>query len=305
MPYALMCGRTAKAVLLTLALVLGQTSGDGALAQSPTRLLNQVALEVTSVEDSSHYLLYRYRLRNSVSSVSGVAGINLDLSAQRGTGVLGLPSTGRFVHGAEAGVGPISDHVPVGVINPEGWTSGLARRNAILSWGPREGYESPNGIVVAFADDSASPGGSKEGFGLRSPFLPGVRRFSAEPTLASCCSQYRPGSHGEYPVPGHFRVSGFTVAPTVRPQDMTIKVLLDDLQQTCGELRWITDGAVCSRFRSTLEPVSGRQADPEASRTALRTVRGELEAQHGSAKPVNDNAYWLLKVNAEYLLAYM
>ncbi len=86
---------------------------------------------------------------------------------------------------------------------------------------------------------------------------------------------------------------------------MTIKVLLDDLQQTCGELRWITDGAVCSRFRSTLEPVSGRQADPEASRTALRTVRGELEAQHVLAKPVNDNAYWLLKVNAEYLLAYM
>ena len=301
MPYPLMCVRTARAVLLALALVFAQTSGDSALAQSPTRLLDQVALEVTSVEDSSHYLLYRYRLRNSVSSVSGVAGISLDLSAQRGTGVLKLPSTGRFVHGAEAGVGPISDHVPVRVINPEGWTSGLARRNAILSWGPREGYESPNGIVVAFADDSAPPGGSKQGFGLRSPFLPGVRRFSAEPTLASCCS----GSRGEYPVPGHFRVSGFTVAPTVRPQDMTIKVLLDDLQETCGELRWITDGAVCGRFRSTLEPVSGRQADPEASRTALRTARGELEAQHGSAKPVNDNAYWLLRVNAEYLLAHM
>ena len=141
MPYPLMCVRTARAVLLALALVFAQTSGDSALAQSPTRLLDQVALEVTSVEDSSHYLLYRYRLRNSVSSVSGVAGISLDLSAQRGTGVLKLPSTGRFVHGAEAGVGPISDHVPVGVINPEGWTSGLARRNAILSWGPREGED--------------------------------------------------------------------------------------------------------------------------------------------------------------------
>jgi len=28
----------------------------------------------------------------------------------------------------------------------------------------------------------------------------------------------------------------------------------------------------------------------------------ELEAQHGVGRPVTDNAYWLLKVNAEFVL---
>jgi len=43
------------------------------------------------------------------------------------------------------------------------------------------------------------------------------------------------------------------------------------------------------------------QADRIGARAELRRFLSELEAQHG-AGPVNDNAYWLLKVNAEFLL---
>lgn len=307
MPFLLMCARTARAVPVILSLVVAQPFGRRALAQSPARLLDQVVFELTSVEDSSQYFVYRYRIRNPVSSKSGVAGISVELSAPPGTGATTLPSTGRYVHGADAGVGPISDHVPVGVINPPGWTSGLARRNAILSWAPREGYYSPNGPAVAFSEDSAPPGGSREGFGLRSPFLLGPRRFSARPTLASCCSANKLDAHGDYLMPGQFRVGGYTAAPTVRPQDMSLAVVQSNLQQACASLGWIRDGALCSNLRSKLEQAVGalRRDDSQAAKGSLRLAIDELEAQHGSGKPVNDNAYWLLKANAAYLLAHM
>ena len=38
---------------------------------------------------------------------------------------------------------------------------------------------------------------------------------------------------------------------------------------------------------------------------SLRAFLAELDARHGPGMPVSDNAYWLLKVNGEYLLAHM
>jgi len=295
-----------RALALATSLALTQVSGRGALAQAPIRLLDQVVLEVTGVEDSAQYLVYRYRVLNSASSRSGVAGISLDLSAPRGTGFTILPSTGPYMDGAAMGVGPVTDHVPVGIIEPDGWKAALMR-NAILNWYPFEGYLTENGTAAPFSKDSAPPGGSKEGFGLRSPFLAAIRRFSAEPTLASCCSRPTAGSpEGEYPPPGAFRVRRFTVAPTVPPQDMGLRLVQADLQQTCGPLRWIADGAVCRSLRSNLaRAIASQQGDRSAAVSSLRTFLSELEGNHGPGKPVNDNAYWLLKVNGEYLLKQM
>lgn len=97
------------------------------------------------------------------------------------------------------------------------------------------------------------------------------------------------------------------MAPMVRPQDMSLKVVQSHLQQVCGSLRWIPDGAVCGSLRSKLEPAIGalQRGDGQAAKGSLRAVLDELEAQHGPGKPVNDNAYWLLKVNGAYLLAHM
>ena len=96
-----------RALALATSLALTQVSGRGALAQAPMRLLDQVVLEVTGVEDSAQYLVYRYRVLNSASSRSGVAGINLDLSAPPGTGFTILPSTGPYMDGAAMGVGAV------------------------------------------------------------------------------------------------------------------------------------------------------------------------------------------------------
>jgi hypothetical protein len=75
---------------------------------------------------------------------------------------------------------------------------------------------------------------------------------------------------------------------------MTVAMLRADLDQVCGALGWITDGAVCGTLHTKLASTT-----PD-----WRGFLDTLDAEHGAGKPVNDNAYWLLKVNGEYLLAH-
>ena len=87
---------------------------------------------------------------------------------------------------------------------------------------------------------------------------------------------------------------GFTGAPTVRPQDMSLTILQSDLQQTCGPRRRVTDGGVCDNLRSTLEQATRalQRGDRQGAKGSIRAFLDALEAQHGPGKPVSDNAYW-------------
>lgn len=273
-----------------------------AQAQSPTPILDAVRLELMTVDDSAAYHVYRYRVMNPASSHGGVGGVRVDLSAPLGTERINLPSTGdleRNGSGGELG------HVPVGLIGPERWRMTVLPYNAHAYWYAADYGVVVNGFGLPASADSASAGGSKDGFGLRSPYLPGIRSFMAQPTFQSCCTE--PNARGEYPLPTEFPVRGFTVAPTVRPPDMNLDILSHDVQQTCGALRWISDGAICGRLRAGLERASAalKRSDHASAKDTLRAFLAEVEQQHGRGKPVNDNAYWLLKVNAEYLLAHM
>jgi hypothetical protein len=81
---------------------------------------------------------------------------------------------------------------------------------------------------------------------------------------------------------------------------MRLRGLLD---QACGGLGWIGSSAVCAtlglRLDSASQAVSG--GDTAGARTQLADFLTDLEAQHGAGLPVNDTAYWLLKVNGEFI----
>jgi hypothetical protein len=298
-----MLGRRTIRILMTCSGAMTLTvSGLHGQRPSAQGLLGPVHFDLEAVADSTEYLIYRYRIINPFVSRGGVAGIRLDLSAPAGTGRIRLPFTGELGHG---GGGP-ADHVPVGGIGPEHWWMQVLY-NALFDW-----YAADVGVVVndsgvSASADSAAPGTAKEGFGLRSPYLPGVRRFSADPTYQSCCSKPIPDTEEhEYPSPSDFRVHGFTVAPTVRPQDMSLDILASDLRQVCGNLHWISDQSVCRSLRTNLDQAAAafRQHDHAGLVTALSAFLDQLEQRHGVSGPVNDNAYWLLKVNGEYLRAH-
>jgi hypothetical protein len=195
------------------------------------------------------------------------------------------------------------EHVPVGPISPANWMAFLVKEGGLDWFGSRGGAEGQNG-------DSIAPGESFGGFGLRSPFLPGIRSSSADPTAASCCAKARPRSQSsepEYPNVWEFRVPGWTVGPTYPPDRITLSVMPQLLGRVCGDLRWISAASVCRDLRAKLnEAAPARQrGDHDVAEGALHGFLDELEAQHGPGKPVSDNAYWLLKVNGEYLLEHM
>lgn len=103
-------------------------------------------------------------------------------------------------------------------------------------------------------------------------------------------------------------VVGQTVGVEPLPTDLTPASLLGRLvgllDQTCGALGWITSSSVCTSLDARLDAATQAvsQGNNAAARTEIENVMAEVEAQHGSGLPVNDGAYWLLKVNAEYIL---
>lgn len=297
--------RRISVMFLAVIATFAQLSSARALAQAPTRLLDRVALEATAIDDSAGYLVYHYRLSNSRSSRGAVGGVYVDLSGAPGLRQVVLPSTGKFLNTSTTAVGRVTEHVAVGVIAPNNWTAFLMS-NALVGWAARQGYATDGITSGPFTSDSAAAGGSKEGLGLRSSYYPGIRRLSAEPTLGSCCARPKAGS-GEYPSPGEFRVTSVTVAPTIRAEDISVETVRSDLQQACGPLSWIVDRAVCGSFHSRVQDtaVAMQRRDAQQAKQALSSLLQELDNQHGPGKPVNDNAYWLLKVNAAYLLAHL
>lgn len=288
---ALLCG-----------LVTHTSTSQGTLPQE-RGLLGAVSVEVTVVEDSSGYQIYRYRIMNPGSSRGGVSSVDVDVSAPRGTGQSRLPFSGRVAHGA----GGHKDHVPLGAIAPEPWSSQILY-NAALNWHAPAGVAAVNDSGTPSSIDSVSPGSSKDGFGLRSPYLLGIRTFTAEPTYQSCCSKPIPNTEEhEFPNPGSFRVHGLTVAPRTRPQDMNLGLLVADLRQVCGTLHWITDSSTCAKLQGGLETATqaSRHGDRKSIATNLQLFLQTLESARAAVpKAANDNAYWLLRSNTNYLLAH-
>ncbi len=266
--------------------------------QSRPALLDKVSVEVTAVAESSEYLVYRYRIVNPASNRAGVALVSIDVSAPRGAGRLMLPLTGTV----ERGGSDVSDRVPVGVIVPERWKAMLGYR-AQLKWYAEEAGPVVNDSWIPANADSVAPGTAKDGFGIRSTYLPGFRRFYAEPTLESCCAHPIPGDpEGAHPSQSAFLVRGITVGPVVHPSQVTLALLRSYVQDVCNS-RWIAEAAVCMQLRTGVEQViSARgRGDTQSAKDGLGKLIRDLDDQHGPGKPVNENAYWLLKLNAEYL----
>jgi hypothetical protein len=86
-----------------------------------------------------------------------------------------------------------------------------------------------------------------------------------------------------------------------------LSILQNDLSRACGALTWITNPQICGSLTGKLQQASHAilQGNNGAARTQLESFLTEITAQHNPAGtlPVNDKAFWLLKVNAEYILS--
>ena len=88
-----------------------------------------------------------------------------------------------------------------------------------------------------------------------------------------------------------------------------LDIIGEDLARACGDLGWITNAGICRSLRTKLNQAA-RSLDRGNTRSArgqLESFTQELDAQHGEppGKHVTDNAYWLLRTNAAYLIEHL
>ncbi len=176
----------------------------------------------------------------------------------------------------------------------------------------------------SFRDDGAwvSPGSTLSDLRINSAWLPAVRAARAYGLAALAVLPSEVADTPDTVLTLIERTQGFgfftgggravsVVAPARPPSALAdpaagLDSVAVDLSQSCA-LGWIASQGVCSDLTAKL--VQGRQTlgqgDNTGTRTNLQGFLTDLEAQHGPGLPVNDNAYWLLKVNVEFILRHL
>jgi hypothetical protein len=85
-----------------------------------------------------------------------------------------------------------------------------------------------------------------------------------------------------------------------------VNLIRGDEVKACGPLGWITSAGVCHSLQVKLDQASASlsRGDMPSAKGQLGAFLDELEGQHGPepGKHVTDNAYWLLSVNARFVL---
>lgn len=88
--------------------------------------------------------------------------------------------------------------------------------------------------------------------------------------------------------------------------DSALIVRLGSLRGQACSLGWITDATLCSSLQSKLDKAArdlqhGKNA---TAKSDLQSFNTQLAANHGpgTSNTVGDSAYWLLKLNADYLI---
>lgn len=158
--------------------------------------------------------------------------------------------------------------------------------------------------------EEVQPGQQSPPLGFSAIGLPGivtywVRGYAEPPMLTEADTLSVPPSD---PLVEN-SVKGSTVGIAPLPGDLGPGSLLARLRsltdQTCGDLAWITSASVCRSLKEKLQRASRSvtKGDKTGARGRLESFVAELAAQHNGAGtlPVKEAAFWLLKVNAEYL----
>ncbi|MGH2609593.1 MAG: FIMAH domain-containing protein [Tepidiformaceae bacterium] len=166
---------------------------------------------------------------------------------------------------------------------------------------------------VALDDTDVPPGAQSPALSFEAIGLPSVVTYYAGGHFPP--SPYEPI---EEPVPARTprevlganavrgQIVGIDAIPSARSPTGLLERLIGLQAQACGDLAWITSAGVCQSLQVKLDHAQRALTEGKAkdARNHLEAFLQELEAQHGPepGKHVTDNAYWLLKVNAEYIL---
>ncbi len=278
--------------------------------------LTTATISATIAYDSADdVFVYNYLVSNSKQSVGVVSAFYVDISTSAGGAVLSSAdltnsATGYSGFGSAVSLSRIVKNatVPVGFKSqPAGWNSGSTAQFTAGWFGPL-----PPGAPIA-------PGQSLGTFVLVSHGLPGIRHFTAKPRYDP--ADFLPGID-EVPdaiaqqvvdldneIQRVIQTRGYTIGPVQPPSLTDVGRLLDfvaSLKHQAAALGWISGPGVEGVVQSLDAKLSAAKAalargDAKAAEGQITAFIDELEAQRG--KHLNDDAFYMLQANAQFILA--
>ena len=186
------------------------------------------------------------------------------------------------------------------------------------------------GWYSAYSSEDISPGNSLSGFFVTTTALPGIVRSWTQgdhplPSVPESAAQATCGPPDPYSSDDNVILK--TVGPDILPKNLTPVQLLTrliSLKEQAFQLGWITNAGVANSLDAKLNEAKKKLQEGETQVTInlLKSFILDLEAQHQKEEPENeegqkqeqekeeeqshkhvtDNAYYLLKPNAEFIL---
>lgn len=283
--------------------------GVGLSSMHPANHLSTDIQVQVSYESIATSFTYQYRVTNNATSEQSAESFEVvvdDSRMNRGGTLRDLdgPRTGSWSKGWVVLNQPLGRTVT-------GWSAG--------KYDPTDLQKTPTGLLL--------PGETAEGFRYTSKGLPTVQAFYVqgyvrplnETELMEAATQLTGkhyGNSGEVPdeivnqliPPPHLdSFSGTTIGAQVlsaqdsRPAPLAARLIR--LKDQAAGLGWIKDPGTVTSLNQKLRSVQTalRRGRTKAAKGALNAFLNEIEAQRGVH--LDDNAYYLLKANAEYLIS--
>jgi hypothetical protein len=104
------------------------------------------------------------------------------------------------------------------------------------------------------------------------------------------------------------RISGLSVGVEPFPSNRSAAALSLRLRgltdQACDSLHWIGENGVCSDLTAALDSATQAvsQSDTTTARSNLLNFLAVVAAHHDTGGSINDNAFWLLSANADFIV---
>lgn len=205
------------------------------------------------------------------------------------------------------------------VESPSGWSGDFAQKvhrtwpeSKMVIWFASWANDDPRGRIIPNhgniepSPNQIKPGQSLNGFSFKSQSCPGIVSFYAEgftklPEFPEGMAEDLATTEG--PLDNSFQ--GKTVGPVILAITSTIGLLdrLIFLKDSMPDYGWITNNGIINSLNVKLRAAkeSLQKDKKETAANQLKAFINELNAQKG--KHINENAWVLLRANAEFIIA--
>ncbi|MEK7287396.1 MAG: hypothetical protein AAB091_02380 [Elusimicrobiota bacterium] len=259
-------------------------------------VLKDVRVSVSAQFSPNGIFTYSYAIVNLPLNTGKIDRVEVDISRDTSSvqfGAEGLINDNSFVES----IANQALLVPIGLRSPTNWISGL-NVDRTAGWG-----------AVAVEQEIA-PGKMLDGFLIQSRGVPGIRGITLHPEFAQTPVDEASESDVQRldAIEKQIKFNTVTIGPDA-PESLEPISLIDrliSLKHQSISLRWIfgpgskgITNSLDAKLNAAKDSVS--RGNNDAAKGQLGAFINEAEAQHG--KHLNDNAFFLLKVNAEFIVS--